>query len=1262
MMTQVSTKLKRFAAPYTQTAHPRGIVVHVALPLLFMVVAGIILGWFLQPVVAQRHLATVHDRTRASAHGFHPVVQIQRSSIDTLPQATTTSPARRNTMAATNGPLRLNPVNPRYFADASGQTVYLTGSHTWASLQDNGNGDPPPRFDYDQYLDFLEANNHNFFRLWSWEESRWTTETSDPDYWFNPDPPFQRTGPGLALDGKAKFDVTKLEQAYFDRMRERIRAAQERGIYVSIMLFNGWSVANTKGGLSFNNPWAGHPLNAANNINGLNGDPDQDDSGLEVHTLAVPAITAVQEAYVKKVIDTVNDLDNVLYEISNESEGNSTEWQYHMINFVKTYEATKPYQHPVGMTVEYFGGDNDTLFQSPADWISPNGPLSDPLAGDGRKVILYDTDHLCGICGDRRWVWMAFTRGLNPIFMDGYDGAGYGVGGVDFAFDDPTWVSLRQNLGYTRAFANRMNLAAMTPQTALASSGYALAKATSPNAEYLVYLPDGGTVTVDLRAVNGSLTVEWFNPDLGTSTTAGAVDGGATRTLIAPFVGDAVLYLVQQGGIVPPTNTPLLTPTPNTTSALAQLGNRVWNDTNWNGIQDTGEPGVFGITVNLLNGCSDTFVLQSRLTDSDGYYGFNKLIPGQYRLQVSKLPAGYTFSPQNQGTNEATDSDINPATGISDCMIVAAGRADNWWDSGLYLATSPTATPTSTPLTATAQVGNRIWLDANRNGIYETSEMGVPGVTITLLRGCSGTTALGTRTSDGNGYFGFANLAAGSYRFQVSNLPAGYSFSPQNQGTNEAADSDINPATGLSDCIALTAGQSDNRWDTGLYLATSPTVTPTNTPSLPTAPPTSTPASTTAQVGNRVWNDENRNGIYETSETGAGGVTITLLPGCSGTIAQGSRTSDGNGYFGFAKLPAGQVRLQVSNLPSGYAFSPQNQGANDAIDSDVNPATGISDCITLAADQSDNRWDTGIMPWAALASAIGDRVWLDSNGDGLFTTGESGVANINLNLLSSCTGSAIVANTTTNGSGLYNFANLAAGQYRIQVNLPEGYRFSLPNQGADDANDSDINTASSLSDCITLGVTQSDNRWDVGLKSSQDVGTAAVGDRIWEDLNNDGLQDSGEPGLPGAKVGLYSNGALLLAQVADAGGSFLFANLTPGSYYLCFQRPVTPLFYGLTMPLQGTDRTLDSNPDPGTGCTTTFTLRAGQLERTQDAGFFNPPATLAATFQVTAVDDPEIDANLLLSEEATADPDHPTATDGNGVLRHRLYLPMVTQP
>jgi hypothetical protein len=63
--------------------------------------------------------------------------------------------------------LRVHPDNPRYFTDGSGRAVYLTGAHTWNNLIDMGRGDPPGRFGFDAYLDFLRRHGHNFIRLWA---------------------------------------------------------------------------------------------------------------------------------------------------------------------------------------------------------------------------------------------------------------------------------------------------------------------------------------------------------------------------------------------------------------------------------------------------------------------------------------------------------------------------------------------------------------------------------------------------------------------------------------------------------------------------------------------------------------------------------------------------------------------------------------------------------------------------------------------------------------------------------------------------------------------------------------------------------------------------------------------------------------------------------------------------------------------------------------------------------------------------------------
>lgn len=262
----------------------------------------------------------------------------------------------------------------------------------------------------------------------------------------------------------------------------------------------------------------------------------------------MPAVTRLQEAYARKVIDTLNDLDNVLYEITNETAIFSKDWQYYVVRYIKSYQATKPKQHPVGMTAFDSGreGSMEALLRSPADWISPQNDsvsgdyMSDPPLADGRKVIISDTDHLWGVGGDRIWVWKSFTRGLNPIYMDPIK---KGDGTVD-----PQWVEARKAMGQTRSMAERINpstplragLAAMTPRNELASSNYCLA---DPGKEYLIYLPDGGEVSLDLTAASGTLQVEWVHPVEGTIKPAGPVQGGGKRRFQTPFSGDAALHL-----------------------------------------------------------------------------------------------------------------------------------------------------------------------------------------------------------------------------------------------------------------------------------------------------------------------------------------------------------------------------------------------------------------------------------------------------------------------------------------------------------------------------------------------------------------------------------------------------------------------------------------------------------------------------------------------------------------------------------------------
>ena len=444
------------------------------------------------------------------------------------------------------GPLRVHPTNPRYFtngtknANGSLKAVYLTGAHTWNNLVDMGKSDPPAPFDFTAYLDFLDAHSHNFIRLWTWDSVAWDSRANGKlgkDFVHHVAPlPWARTGPGNALDVKPKFDLTKFNQKYFDRLRMRVRACSERGIYVSIMLFEGWGLSHANRRVPAADGWAyrSHPFHPDNNINGITGDLNGDGDVLEIHSLASPAITSLQAAYIRKVVDTVNDLDNVLYEVIN--EGGNQPWDWWVVQTVKDYERTKPKQHPVGITGH--GGERiKSMLASPADWISPgsqDGYRDPPPLWDGRKVGLLDTDHVWGIGGNSGWVWKSFLRGYNPLFMDPYDGA---ILGAPF---QPRWEPIRAAMGVARQLADRIPLAFMIPHGELASSDFCLADLGK---EYIVYLPEGGEVTVDLTPVSGQIIVEWIHPVDGKTEPGEETLGGAKRTLRAPFSGDAVLHL-----------------------------------------------------------------------------------------------------------------------------------------------------------------------------------------------------------------------------------------------------------------------------------------------------------------------------------------------------------------------------------------------------------------------------------------------------------------------------------------------------------------------------------------------------------------------------------------------------------------------------------------------------------------------------------------------------------------------------------------------
>jgi hypothetical protein len=162
---------------------------------------------------------------------------------------------------------------------------------------------------------------------------------------------------------------------------------------------------------------------------------------------------------------------------------------------------------------------------------------------------------------------------------------------------------------------------------------------------------DSLTIPVDIPAGADYLTVQLFSAE--------SVDPlGASMT----WIGSALSV-------------------PTTTPQLGCLGDFVWHDLNQDGIQDTGEAGVPGVTVHLLD--CDGGVLAETTTDADGRYLFCELEAGDYNVHFV-LPAGWAFSPQDQGSDDAVDSDADPVTGATACTSLDSGETDLTWDAGIY--------------------------------------------------------------------------------------------------------------------------------------------------------------------------------------------------------------------------------------------------------------------------------------------------------------------------------------------------------------------------------------------------------------------------------------------------------------------------------------------------------------------------------------------------------------------------------------------------
>jgi protocatechuate 3,4-dioxygenase beta subunit len=655
-------------------------------------------------------------------------------------------------------------------------------------------------------------------------------------------------------------------------------------------------------------------------------------------------------------------------------------------------------------------------------------------------------------------------------------------------------------------------------------------------------------------------------------------------------------------------------------SNTLRLGNLVWADYNDNGLVDAGEPGVSGVTVELLDSTGAT-VLATTTTDGNGNYLFSNLVPGDYivRIPASNFAAGgplenwtssnaagaYEPAPDPDNNIDNDDNGTTQGTGDVESLpitLTLLGEPDTAVDGD---DTNGNLTVDFGFVPQLASLGDTVWYDTNRDNIQDPSEPGVANVIVRLLDSTG--TEIASTTTDANGNYLFDNLVPGIYSvvFDISTLPADYRFVSQDVGGDDALDSDADPTTGATIQTTLTAGENDLTWDAGIYQL--------------------------ASIGDTVWYDSNGDGVQDPGEPGMPNVTVHLLDDTGTVIA--TTTTDANGNYQFSDLEPGDYAIEVVP-PAGYAFTTPDNGS-DTDDSDVDPTTGRTIITTLEPGENDPTWDAGLIG----IMSIGDLVWNDLNNNGLVDAGETGVANVTVNLYDSS--NTLLASTTTDANGNYLFSNLVPGDYIVEIVPPAGYQSSngstlggsgpyepAPDPNNDINNDDNGTSNGSVirSGTVTLVANAepiNDGDTDANSNLSIDFGIyqpASLGDRVWHDENQDGIQDSNEPGVPNVTVTLYdSTGTVIATTTTDANGNYLFENLTPGSYSVGFSN----LPVGLdtfTAANQGGDDALDSDADPSTGRTPTITLAPGEHNPTIDAGIYsnNPTAISLASFTVRA--------------------------------------------
>ncbi|MGH2735858.1 MAG: SdrD B-like domain-containing protein [Actinomycetota bacterium] len=581
----------------------------------------------------------------------------------------------------------------------------------------------------------------------------------------------------------------------------------------------------------------------------------------------------------------------------------------------------------------------------------------------------------------------------------------------------------------------------------------------------------------------------------------------------------------------------------------------VWFDTDFDGIRDAGERTAAGIVVRA----DCTYDGGPGRQFDDGPCGHTTTDDdGRYRLFVTPIA--------QRGSTEVSLSFAAPPG------LEAVQPPGVRWEFRYTHREQRDETGVDAALidTAVGNIGDRVWHD-DGDGIQEDGEPGMAGIPVDLL---AGRAVVASTETGGDGSYLFEGVPEGRYIVRFGPLPAGLRFSRDRRGVEGSAP---NPYSGLA-TVDLEGGGADLNVDAGVV----------------TAEP-----GELGEIGDFVWADLDSDGVQDDGEPGVAGAEVLLVGASTGQLSFTLTEADGRYRFLVSRALAPTQRYRLVFVePDGRGFSPPD-AAGDAVDSDADPGTGRTPDFDLGPDEVDLSWDAGLVSTEpGDSAAIGDRVWEDVDGDGIQDPGEPGLPNVPVSLIGD--DDQVVATTATDDGGLYGFTGLAAGDYRVHFDAPGGFGFTAPDQGGDGTLDSDALPATGNTGVFTLQAGVADSSLDAGLVRPTTGGSATVGDLVWHDVNQNGLQDPDEPGIANVTVALLdAAGNVLATTTTNAIGFYGFSGLAPGDYRLRFDRPPG---LSVTIGNAGTDDTIDSDIN-GARETDLFTLVEGQTDNSIDAGF-----------------------------------------------------------